>query len=311
MKRCVPAFALVLACSPLPHPPPPATTEGTSTATLPTTRLPNVPDPAPPPAPIYDLAADLEARRQEIVALFSPSGRFEIVEEVFLIASPSGSVAGAANVSKRAIAAYYNERFTRKPDRAITVLLFDRAKPYDAWCRAHGGEPCTTPYGFYEPGSRTIVMNIGPGVGTLTHELVHPIVEADWPQAPDWIDEGIASLYEAFSLPRPGEIRGHTNFRLPRLKSALASKNERIHATLPVLFGMRDAEFRGPREDLNYALARYFCLWMEQQKKLWPFYRAWRDGFAQDPSGERAFVAVMGETPTDADRRFAQWVRAL
>ena len=44
------------------------------------------------------------------------------------------------------------------------------------WC--FGG--CGTPYGVYYHADRRIVMNVGPGIGTLTHELVHPIVEADF-----------------------------------------------------------------------------------------------------------------------------------
>ena len=44
-----------------------------------------------------------------------------------------------------------------------------------------------------------------PWADTITHELVHPIVESDFPRAPTWIDEGLASLFEAPVLPRPGE----------------------------------------------------------------------------------------------------------
>jgi len=150
-----------------------------------------------------------------------------------------------------------------------------------------------------------------PGIGTLTHELVHPIVETDFPHAPDWINEGIASLYEAFNFPKPGEIHGNKNFRHKGLLAALKSKELRPFASLPRLFAMADDEFRGTHEGLNYATARYFCMWMEGQKKLWPFYRAWRDDRANDPTGEKAFVAVMGKTPAELDAAWAAWVKAL
>ena len=39
-------------------------------------------------------------------------------------------------------------------------------------------------------------MNIGPGPGTLSHELVHPYMEANFPNVPAWFNEGLASLYE-------------------------------------------------------------------------------------------------------------------
>jgi hypothetical protein len=63
---------------------------------------------------------------------------------------------------------------------------------------------------------------------------------------------------------------------------------------LVLVFATSDADFRGDDESLNYSTARYLCQWMDGRKKLWPFYHAWRDGFAADPTGERAVVATMG-----------------
>jgi hypothetical protein len=267
----------------------------------------------PTPPPTYDLATDLASRASSLRAELGPATRTRVASDVFLLVSPSGSLGEPVRVAEAALAAYFHDRFSRRPDRAIAVLLFDGASPYEAYCRAHDPDhaPCMSPFGFYDYATRTVVMNAGPGLGTLTHELVHPIVEADFPQAPDWINEGIASLYEAFSLPRPGEIRGQKNWRYPRLARALQSPGERAHASLPALFAMTDAEFRGDREDLNYATARYFCQWLESQGKLWPFYRAWRDGYASDPTGERAFTAVVGATPAAANDAWRAWARAL
>jgi hypothetical protein len=145
----------------------------------------------------------------------------------------------------------------------------------------------------------------------LTHELVHPLVESDFPIAPDWINEGIASLFEQFYLPRPGEIRGGKNWRWPRLIAAMRSKKEKELATLPALFGMSDEVFRGEMESLNYATARYFCQWLDQKNLLWPFYQRWRDDFENDPTGEKAFLKVVGKTPADAHEEWSRWVRSL
>jgi hypothetical protein len=234
-----------------------------------------------------------------------------VVEGVFLVASPSGKLKSSAEVGKTALAAYYNGRFSRRPDKAVVVLLFDGARSYDGYCAARWGAPCSSPFGFYQGAERTVVMNVAPGIGTLTHELVHPIIESDFPGAPDWINEGIASLYERFDFPRPGEIRGHKNFRLPDLRTALATRTSRPHPSLPALFAMRDGEFRGDEESLNYATARYFCQWMESRGKLWSFYHAWRDDFAHDPTGDKAFVATMGASPTALDAAWVAWVHAL
>src|SRR5262249_9006978 len=141
----------------------------------------------------------------------------DLVEDVFLIAAPGGrgSLASAIDVTRRAITAYLNGRFSKKPERIVSIYLFPNASRYDAYCKKRYAEKCSSPYGFYEGSDRRIVMNVGPGIGTLTHELVHPLVEADFPEAPDWINEGIASLFEQFYLPKPGEIRGGKNWRHP------------------------------------------------------------------------------------------------
>jgi hypothetical protein len=62
---------------------------------------------------------------------------------------------------------------------------------------------------------------------------------------------------------------------------------------------------------LNYASARYFCQWLDQKNLLWPFYQRWRDSHADDPTGEKAFVAVVGKTPAEADAEWARWVQNL
>lgn len=154
-------------------------------------------------------------------------------------------------------------------------------------------------------------MNVGPGIGTLTHELVHPIVQADFPGAPEWLNEGIASLFEALSMPAPGQIHGVKNWRHPRLLRALRSPKERDRPSLEAPFALDDATFRGADEDLHYAAARYSCQWLDQQGKLWSFYRYFRDHRESDPTGEHAFTAVMGKTPAEANAPWAAWVKRL
>jgi len=270
--------------------------------------------PAPaPPAPAYDLASDVADRQKEALEDLGARAQVAIVEDTFVVAGPGGrgALASAIDVTRRALGAYFNGRFTTRPTRAISVYLFPDAKRYGAYCKQRWQESCGSPYGFYLGAERRIVMNVGPGIGTLTHELVHPLVETDFPRAPSWINEGIASLFEQFYFAGPGEIRGGKNWRHPRLMRALRSKTERAHASLPALFAMSDEVFRGEREDLNYASARYFCQWLDQKKLLWPFYQTWRDGYAKDRTGQSAFIAVVGKTPAEADSEWAAWVRSL
>jgi hypothetical protein len=42
-----------------------------------------------------------------------------------------------------------------------------------------------------------------------------------------------------------------------------------------------------------------------------PFYREWRDSFAEDPRGERAFMRIVGESPAQASEKWASWVLGI
>ncbi|MFO0566205.1 MAG: hypothetical protein U0263_11120 [Polyangiaceae bacterium] len=271
---------------------------------------------APPAAPsreTYDLGADLRERAVLAREELGPKTESEIVEGVFLLSSPGGKAAlrSPLDVTERALSALFNRRFDKRPERAISVHLFPDASRYDAYCRRRWKTKCDSPYGFYLGQERKIVMNLGPGIGTLTHELVHPLVEADFPNAPEWLNEGIASLFEQFQLPRSGEIHGGKNWRHPRLIVALARPSEQANASLPALFALSDEDFRGTKEDLNYAIARYFCQWLDQRGLLWSFYRRYRDTQATDRTGEVAFREVTGETLEVASPTWRRWVRNL
>jgi hypothetical protein len=112
-------------------------------------------------------------------------------------------------------------------------------------------------------------------------------------------------------MPRAGEIHGAKNWRLPRLRAALASKKERDQVRVDALFGMTDDTFRDDDESLHYAMARYLCQWLDERGKLWAFYRAWRDGVAGDATGARAFEAAVGQTPADANEDWVRWVNRI
>jgi hypothetical protein len=261
----------------------------------------------------YDLGSDLATRTAEAKRELGERASVQTVEGVFVLITPpgQGNSNGTGLLVKQVLQAYFNHRFDKRPSQAVSVYLFQDAKSYEAYCRKRWSEACGTPFGFYRPDERRIVMNAGPGIGTLTHELVHPIVQADFPGAPEWLNEGIASLFEALTMPSAGQIHGVKNWRHPRLLRALRSPNERDRASLVALFHLDDATFRNEDETLHYATARYFCQWLDQQGKLWDFYRQFRDHRDTDPDGTLAFAAVMGKTPAEANAAWVSWVKRL
>ncbi len=261
----------------------------------------------------YDLTKDVAARTAEAKQELGGRTAVQTVEEVFVLITPpgQGNARGTGTLTRQVLQAYFNGRFDKRPSQAVSVYLFQEAKSYEAYCRKRWAAACGTPFGFYRPDERRIVMNVGTGIGTLTHELVHPIVQGDFPGAPEWLNEGIASLFEALTMPAAGQIHGVKNWRHPRLLRALRSPHQPDRPSLSGLFALDDAAFRNDDEDLHYAAARYFCQWLDQQGKLWAFYRHFRDHQRADPTGEQAFAAVMGKTPAEANAEWATWVRRL
>jgi hypothetical protein len=140
--------------------------------------------------------------------------------------------------------------------------------------------------------------------------------EADFPGAPEWLEEGIASLFEAPVLAAPGEIHGQDNWRLPLLARALRSPAKGQEASLAAIVGMGDAGFREGDVDAHYAAARYVCMWLDQHGWLWPMVRAMRDAVAREggtgaaEAAENAFREVTKMTTGDAERAWTSWVLA-
>jgi hypothetical protein len=269
----------------------------------------SVPNAAP-----YDLAADREHRAVAARAELGAKLTTTVVADSFVVIGPPGWQGGKFEQSvalmKSAMGGLLNGRFGRKPTEAISVYLFPAKESYEAFCKRKYAAPCIAGYGFYSPTDRYMVMNIGLGLGTLTHEIVHPFVEADFPRAPIWLNEGVASLFEQPQIPKAGEIHGGKNWRHPRLVKALKSSG-RDEGRLDRLFGMDDDTFRDEDEDLHYAMARYVCQWLDARGKLWAFYQRWRDDFANDPTGEKSFTSTVGMTPFDAHAVWSKWVLAL
>ncbi len=209
-----------------------------------------------------------------------------------------------------AVRAMYHSYFDARPHRPVTVLVFRGEESYDRYCERLFGDHGISIYGYYKPKQRTLVLNIGTGSGTLLHELTHALVDFDFPGVPDWLNEGLASLHEQsrFRTSAGGPwIEGLVNWRLAGLQEVARAGRLASLATL-----IENPRFRGPGEGTNYAQARYFCLYMQQQGVLADFYRAVRRRQEADASGLESLGQVFAGVPTDElDRRFQEWVLAL
>jgi hypothetical protein len=200
--------------------------------------------------------------------------------------------------------------FRSRPTQPITVLLFRTEHGYDHYSQRLFGEAGISPYGYYKPNLRTLLVNVATGDGSLLHELTHALLDFDFPHAPDWLNEGLASLHEQSRFrdgPNGPWIEGMVNWRLQGLQHVINDGRLRSLASL-----VEERNFRGPLEGTNYAQARYFCLYMQQQGLLEEFYRAFRQNHSRDPRG----LATLGntfprKTWEQLDQGFQRWVLSL
>jgi hypothetical protein len=212
---------------------------------------------------------------------------------------------------RRALAIYETSFFARLPDRGVTVYVFGSKSTFRPFCLRRQRIDCDDDLAYYSRYGREIAVNVGPGPTTITHEIIHPLVQTDFPRAPLWFDEGLGALFEQPVFSPPGEIHGAKNWRYERLAQALASPAERRKVRLEALFSMNPEPFIALPQSLVYAMARYACQWLDERGQLWPFYRAWRDGVSSDVRGDKAFASVVGKTPAEANDEWVGWVEGL
>jgi hypothetical protein len=141
--------------------------------------------------------------------------------------------------------------FDNSPDEALTLLLYSDERSYRDISWKLDRRNTENYYGYYIRTDRRIVVNIGTGDGTLAHELTHALVHFDFPNMPEWFDEGLASLYEEASFSDDGlQLIGNSNWRLNHLLNAM---QKRRLGTLESLISSR--EIREEQQAVEYAHA--------------------------------------------------------
>ena len=262
------------------------------------------------PARAQPMADDLDAHAAVVRDRLDGRGFTVLVEPPFVVIgdeAPAKVRRRAETTLRWAVSRLEKQFFPRRPDRVIEIWLFRNETTYRRGARELFGDDPTTPYGYYSADDDAIIMNIGPGAGTLVHELVHPYMEANFPGVPSWMNEGLASLYER-PVDRDGAIWGLPNWRLRNLKREIRAGRL---PPLPDLLATSTAAFYDAEYD-SYAFARYLLLYLQEQGTLVDFYRRFLAARRDDPTGVATLRAVLGETDLAAfQRRWARWVLRL
>ena len=185
--------------------------------------------------------------------------------------------------------------FHKDPNDIIDIWLFKDKASYEKYTWELFRDRPGTPFGYYSPTHRVLVMNISTGGGTLVHEIVHPFIASNFPTCPAWFNEGLASLYEQCG-DNDGHIWGYTNWRLRGLQGAIG--DDRV-PSFKTLCSTTTREFYNEDPGTNYAQARYLCYYLQEHGKLVKYYHAFRKNAEKDPSGFQTLVAVLGDPDMD------------
>jgi len=196
----------------------------------------------------------------------------------------------------------------RQPTYPVVLLMFSGEAAYREHAQRLDGRPAVNYHGYYQREKHRALLNIATGSGTLAHELTHALAHSDFPDMPEWFDEGLASLHEESEFSTDGlHLVGLANWRLYYLIEAL--EHDRLQSLESFV---RSGMVRGGNEAVGYAQARYLCLYLQHRGLLEPFYRKFRSTAETDPMGEAVLcrllqVGRLGE----ADAEFRAWISSL
>ena len=265
---------------------------------------------APPPK------TELQAKCDALLAKWKDKLDAEkfnaVVEAPFVVAGNASRIRIRRHVDNTIVPAAQALRtmfFKKAATEPTLILLFEDAKTYQRLAKTWFDDDQVPHFGFYRRRENVMLMNISTGGGTLVHEMVHALLAPDFPTCPDWLNEGLASLYEQSSFSPTGDsIRGHANWRLPALQKAIKEKTLR-----PLTELIADEHFYADEHvGMNYAQARYLMMYLQQKALLKRFYAAARDGSADDPTGLKALEKVIAPRKlADFEQEWRAWVLTL
>lgn len=211
---------------------------------------------------------------------------------------------GTIRAAARALSATY---FEKPPAEPVLILLFESAGPYRRLAKKWFNDDDVPHYGFFRRSQHVMLMNVGTGTGTLVHELVHALLAPDFPDCPDWFNEGLASLYEQCSL-KDDTITGHENWRLPALQDAIRAGQLRPLEEMIVDEKFYDEALVG----MNYAQARYLMFYLQEKGLLADYYKRFRDGVKDDATGLATLKQVLKtDDLAKFEKDWKKWVLTL
>ena len=261
-----------------------------------------------PPAPDGEALA---ARAKALRARLKGKGFTVLVQSPFVVIGDESQKTvkrRSQKTVKWATDRLKEQYFPKDPAAIIDIWLFSGDESYRTNAKELFGDEPGTPFGYFSEEHHALIMNISTGGGTLVHEIVHPFMDANFPQCPSWFNEGMGSLYEQCGEEK-GQIVGFTNWRLAGLQEAIKAGGVPPFETL---FSTTTDEFYNEDPGTNYAQSRYLCYYLQQHGLLVKFYRQFVANADKDPTGIKTLKKLLGEDDLDAFQdKWEKWVLKL
>jgi hypothetical protein len=258
------------------------------------TEIPGAKEPLPSESFAAIDNSDLQKNKERLEKMLKDRNFTVLIQDPFIVIGDESE----ATVKKRSIGTVKwavdklkQDFFTKDPAEIIEIWLFKDNTSYLKHAKEFFNDEPDTPYGYYSPSNKALIMNISTGGGTLVHEIVHPFMRANFPDCPAWFNEGMGSLFEQTGE-KDGHIHGFTNWRLPRLQEGIRQKTV---PSFKKMTAMTDEEFYREDTGTNYAQARYLCYYLQQKKLLINFYKEFSANHKNDPNGYKTLQKVLGE----------------
>ncbi len=163
---------------------------------------------------------------------------------------------------------YFMEEYFQAPLRNPLVILISPQPDIlvEATNRLYPevGLPVYAPFlGYYNPSDNLIMATGGrSGYGTLLHEMIHALIEVDFPEAQDWLNEGLASLYERTGWDG-GRLEPLPNWRMDGMREEAVSSLQKLTREASEL-GLHSTEIRE---------IRLLLLYLDQRHEVGDLYR--------------------------------------
>lgn len=195
--------------------------------------------------------------------------------------------------------------FDVRPTEPITIVAFAKDPGFREFARRVDHRQPDSYYGYYLRSHRRLVVNVSTGAGTLAHELTHALAHFDFENMPEWFDEGLASVFEQSEFSETNHrLTGTDNWRVHHLLRALHDKHLRSTGDL-----VQGKSVRANNEAIDYAHARYVCLFLQDQQLLEPFYRKLRSRAESDLTGWQTLREIVDrENAQEFDADFHRWL---